>query len=174
MTLPASIPQFRHPPDTERFIAKSGSSQIIKSDDRSFKRNADQVAFLTSGEIGSHYFIKETAASKFKSTNLADSARTETARIEKESARKEEVTSGRQTMVAAKNAMHQTQQAKIDANFTLQSFSGTFDRRSKRDWQLATMGSPKKSHSEIIGYATDIHQSALQSKSWALKLRHGD
>lgn len=55
MTLPANVPQFRHPPDSERFLAGIRSTQIIKKDDRSIHRNAEQIVFQTTGEIGLHF-----------------------------------------------------------------------------------------------------------------------
>jgi hypothetical protein len=55
MTLPANVPQFRHPPDSERFLAGTKSTQTIKKDDRSIHRNAEQIVFQTSGEVGLHF-----------------------------------------------------------------------------------------------------------------------
>jgi len=55
MTHPANVPQFRHPPDSERFLAGTKSTQIIKKDDRSIHRNAEQIVYQTSGEVGLHF-----------------------------------------------------------------------------------------------------------------------
>ncbi|RYG64614.1 hypothetical protein EON64_13600, partial [archaeon] len=56
MTLPQSIPQFRLPPPSERFLQGTRSTQVIKKDERSLKRNAEQIVFQTSGEIGQYYY----------------------------------------------------------------------------------------------------------------------
>ncbi len=55
MTHPANVPQFRHPPDSERYLAGIKSTQMIKKDDRSIHRNAEQIVFQTSGEVGLHF-----------------------------------------------------------------------------------------------------------------------
>jgi hypothetical protein len=55
MSLPANVPRYRHPLDTERFLHGRSSVQRIKVDEQSQKRNADQILRQTSGEIGLHY-----------------------------------------------------------------------------------------------------------------------
>lgn len=52
MTLPAAVPKFRHVPDSERYKRVTSSTVLIKRDEGALKRNAEQIVFQTSGEIG--------------------------------------------------------------------------------------------------------------------------
>ena len=55
MTLPASVPLYRHPPDTPHFVQGCHSTQLVRADDKAVRRNADAVMRQTSGEVGFHY-----------------------------------------------------------------------------------------------------------------------
>jgi hypothetical protein len=55
MSLPASVPNHRHPPDTAHFLEGCRSTQIVKVDDRACRRNAEAIMRQTSGEVGFHY-----------------------------------------------------------------------------------------------------------------------
>jgi hypothetical protein len=52
LTVPSSVPEFRHPPPTERFIATTHSTTQIGRDDRAQRRNVDAIQKQTSGEVG--------------------------------------------------------------------------------------------------------------------------
>jgi hypothetical protein len=64
MTLPLSIPQHRHVPPSERFVRGTRSTQLIKKDEHSQKRNAEQIVFQASGEIGKYYYGIESKATR--------------------------------------------------------------------------------------------------------------
>lgn len=55
MSLPASVPLHRHPPESPHFLEGCRSTQLVKADDRALTRNAHAVMHQTSGEIGFHY-----------------------------------------------------------------------------------------------------------------------
>lgn len=79
------MPLYRHPPDTDRFIRGMQSTQVIKTGDRALRRNAEQIALQTSGEIGLHYCGIEPEAIRMnrkplpvsRSNNLHASTKTE-------------------------------------------------------------------------------------------------
>jgi hypothetical protein len=75
MTLPANVPQFRKPPDTERFLAGMSCTQVIKKDGHSMHRNAEQVVYQTSGEIGFHTLGFPTEQSRLNSQPLRQHAK---------------------------------------------------------------------------------------------------
>ena len=68
-TLPVSIPDHRHVPLTERYINHTKSSPQILFGDKADKRNADQIIYTTSGEIGKFYIDSEPKAVKLLKKN---------------------------------------------------------------------------------------------------------
>lgn len=66
MTVPASIPKYRNPTPSERFLCGTRSTQLIKSDDGSLRRNAEAIVHQTSGEVGQHYFGIQSPALRMK------------------------------------------------------------------------------------------------------------
>lgn len=55
MTLPANVPFYRHLPDTDRFLAGTRSTQLVRTDDAAQRKNAVAILHKTSGEVGLHY-----------------------------------------------------------------------------------------------------------------------
>lgn len=49
-----SVPKYRHPPDSARFIAGTKSKPQILKDEVGERRNNESIKFLTSGEVGLH------------------------------------------------------------------------------------------------------------------------
>lgn len=68
-TLPVSIPDHRFVPLTERYINHTKSSPQILFGDKADKRNADQIIYTTSGEIGKFYIDSEPKAVKLLKKN---------------------------------------------------------------------------------------------------------
>jgi hypothetical protein len=64
MTVPASVPAYRHLPDTARFKADTTCKVLTHFDDRAQKRNADQISKQTSGEYGQYLIQDHTRSEK--------------------------------------------------------------------------------------------------------------
>lgn len=76
LTLPCSVPIIRHPPPTERFLRVTSPTKLIGDDHRAEKRNADQIVYQTSGEIGRFYIDPESQGAKLGKKPLQPIRRT--------------------------------------------------------------------------------------------------
>lgn len=57
-TLPMSIPQFRHPPDTPSYTEGMKSKPLRRTGSGADRKNADQMMFQTSGDYGKYLIVK--------------------------------------------------------------------------------------------------------------------
>jgi hypothetical protein len=184
MTLPANVPSYRHVPDSERYLRKTSSTRVIKTDEESVKRNAQQVMYQTSGEIGFHYLgfdpepirlnkkplrstsvVKSVPKEKFASSandHSSDGERYLTERYTERSA----LSTGRS--MGNDFTPSFTNQRERFAH-TLLNLDPSFDRQRRRDLFVASM--PPKPMQELVGVATSNNHSAMQSLPWVLKLR---
>lgn len=64
MTLPPSVPAYRHLPDTARFKADTTCKVLTHNDDRAQRRNADQITKQTSGEYGQYLVNTHTKSER--------------------------------------------------------------------------------------------------------------
>jgi len=67
-TLPASIPQFRHSPPTERFLQTTTCTKLVRNDEAGIRRNADQIVRQTSGEYGKYLIEPDSSAIRLNMT----------------------------------------------------------------------------------------------------------
>ena len=184
MTLPANVPKYRHPPETERFLQGMRSTQRVKLDEKGMRRNAESIALLTSGEIGQHYLGRDPPAVRVNMkpldqtvvkpvSKISESPSTHSARScnsgwtsnrsgfseESHSHRSEPITSFRDNFSEPSHKyMH-----------TLSRLDSAFGKTAKKD--LITASLPARPAQELVWCATTIQQNALQSKNWSLKLR---
>lgn len=190
MSVPASIPQFRHPPDPEHFVVGTKSTQLIRGDDRSKIRNAQQLMYQTSGEIGHHYFGLPTPAMKLKMQPLQGSNRSpvpsnSTAMNASDTSmniqspttsRSARLTSSRRddNVYTQSNPFIQSfvdTRSPIDSarlKSTLNSLDKSFDRRARSDLIAAVQ--PSSPQGGNWSAATN-YKEFQNSKQWILKLR---
>lgn len=200
MTLPANVPAFRHVPDSDRYLRGTSSTKVIKNDDHSFVRNAQQVMYQTSGEVGYHYlgFDPEPirmnkkplqdpyvhtsipkdhsrlflpAANSQNPNHSEDYGRSLTNRSIGNSAR-EPFASGR----SINSDFSTTFQATQTFSNPREKFAHTLNNldasfdRQKRR-DLFVASLPPKPMQELVGVATSNNHSAMQSMPWVLRLR---
>lgn len=192
MTLPANVPKYRRPPDTERFMQGCTSTIRVKTDDRAMKRYADQVVHQTSGEIGQHYlgFTPENVRTHMKPLNsttslggskvkdysyandipsnsyVAHTDRSSEGWMSTRSNVTDAPSTQRSNLNSARDGFYDTGNKYLN---TLNSLDKTFGRRAKKDLYTASL--PTRSAQELVFCATSNQHSALQSKAWQLKLR---
>lgn len=189
MTLPANVPKYRRPPDTERFITGAKPTQIIKRDEHSLKRNAEQIVFQTSGEIGVHYYGFETEAYKLNKQPLRNTSKASlfktnfqpennpsntinSYRDPLESSRSPQLSKRSDysdPFVSARDSYRENSTNENKYIYTLKHLDKSFDRKTRRDLVIASL--PSKPNQELIWCASSINKSAQQSKNWTEKLR---
>lgn len=181
-SLPASVPQFRHPPDSERYLNGIKSKVQIKSDEASLKRNAEQVVFQTSGEIGK-FLIDYDEGTKL---NMQPLRRYKPQVVHKTCQDSSIIRQTAREVGTSRNNTARTEQSNNSISFcssgnyggttsqetyleTLNKLDKAFDKWNRRDLFAASL--PAKQEHEQRWTATSNHQSSLQSKHWAEKLR---
>jgi hypothetical protein len=191
MTLPANVPKYRMPPDTDRFLAGARSTVRVKHDDRAMKRQAEQMVRLTSGEIGSHYLNKRAdyvrlnskpleffegskgcSGIKTKSDNPASRGNGDmikSARSDGWNSTRSDFTDRSFNPSASSAYLEGLSQSQNKYMYTLQNLDSGFGRNARRD--LITASLPQRPTQELVWAATTIQHSALQSKQWSSKLR---
>lgn len=188
-TLPRSVPLQRHPPPSDRFSRVTSSTQLIGTDARAERRNADQIRNQTSGEIGRFYIDSESEAVKLGKTLLkpppprADNMHemqsgfhsalptnrslpssrydVESARTGRSTSRSDYGNGGRDYLGPPSSTNKYTH--------TLQTLDRTFSNSDRRDLFAASM--PGRSAQELVWCAANNNRGALQSKGWAQRLR---
>lgn len=204
MTLPSNVPLYRKPPDTERFLAGTRPTQMIKKDDKAIQRNAQQLVFQTSGEIGAfHYGLEKSDVEKWnkkplsqqtilantyvkpvssdQSVSTARSGRQESGRIE----------TGRSGWTESMPNTERSGQMSF-RDHTGHNYGSTDGMNTSRSKYIQTLHNldpsfgrkargdliiatqPPKPKQELVWLATANDRYALQSKPWALKLRRSD
>lgn len=189
MTLPGNVPKYRHPPESERFLKGTKSVERVKLDDKAMKRNAESIAHLTSGEIGQHYLGREPAAVR---TNLKPLENIPNQKIQSSRELPSSTYKTSEQSNASQSGWNSNRSEFSDSQlshrshslasfreglseshnkylYTLNSLDSSFGKSSKRD--LITASLPPRPAQELVWCATTIQHNALQSKSWALKLR---
>lgn len=187
--MPRSVPLQRHPPPSDRFARVTSSTQLIGTDARAEKRNADQIRNQTSGEIGRFYIDSESEAVKLGKTllkpppprpdnlyemhsGLQSALPTNrsllSSRKGTDSARSDRSTSRSDYGNSSRDNFH-TSAASNKYMTTLQTLDRTFSNSDRRDLFAASM--PGRSAQELVWCAANNNRGALQSKGWAQRLR---
>lgn len=194
VNVPASIPKYRHPPDSERFLAGTRSVVRAQRDDRSLRRNAEQIVYQTSGEVGSYYYgvepefvhlnrqpleatrrghdlfsasktaVPPAEATGSKCSPWASSRSNQSARFSDYSTDKRSAYS---TPRSQRQGYDQLTQEKL--NWTLTNLNPSFERHARYD--LLAASQPRKPVQESVWSATGNYQEYLNGKPWMLKLR---
>ena len=190
LTLPCSVPIIRHPPPTERYLRVTSSTQLIGSDGRAERRNADQIKMQTSGEVGRFYIDAESQGvklgktllqrpannyatesnkftadqSEFKSRPATDRT-TSTGRYEDEG-----YFSGRNSQSSARGPLDSSGGNNVNASSAFgTATSATYLNASRRD--LFAASAPSRSQQELVWCVANNSRGARQSQPWAERLR---
>lgn len=188
-TLPRSVPLQRHPPPSDRFARVTSSTQLIGTDARAERRNADQIRNQTSGEIGRFYIDSESEAVKLGKTllkppppqpdnlyeiqsgiqsALPTNRSLPSSRYGADSARTGRSTSRSDYGNSSRDNFYTTTSSNKYMT-TLQTLDRTFSNSDRRDLFAASM--PGRSAQELVWCAANNNRGALQSKGWAQRLR---
>lgn len=199
MTLPANVPAFRHVPDSDRFLRGTSPIKVIKTDDHSVARNAQQIMHQTSGEVGYHYLGFDPEPIRMNKKPLRDpyvhtSTLKDHSQIFRPANNQDNNQSdnygpclkNRSMINSARDQL--TTERSVNSNFsstfqayqtfpnprekfahTLNSLDASFDRQKRRDLYVASL--PPKPMQELVGVATSNNHSAMQSMPWQLRLR---
>ena len=194
-TLPANIPQFRHAPLTERFLKATTSTKLIQDDDRSLRRNADQIVKLTSGDYGKYLIDTESSVVRLNmkasrpmehfsldpSPNLyrtVDPKATmplnefdKSFRIDKDPILLEKKNQETARSTARQTTGRTEESARGENKYisTLNNLDGAFNKFSRRDLLAASL--PLRAEQELRWCAISNHRCAQQSESWGRSLR---
>lgn len=183
------MPLERHPPQSDRFTRVTSSTQLIGTDARAERRNADQIRLQTSGEIGSFYIDAETEGIKLGKTRLKPPVRQkESTNMETQYEYKCAPITARSTASSFESAPSARSTARSEyggqatnrsfgspsasgSNFatTWQTLDRSFSNANRRDLFAASM--PGRPAQELVWCAASNNRGAQQSKSWAGKLR---
>jgi hypothetical protein len=194
-TWPANVPQFRHPPDSERFLrgtrpTPGATSCWPSSNHRAQVRNADQMVHQTSGDYGKFLYDTDSRAVKLnKGTMNPRPSELAATRAAAESAAA--LGSSRGMARSSNSATQRTARSDLSARSSgggggaisshrappveytavsaLRELDSAFSRKNRRDLIAATL--PLRSDHELILSATSGNLQQLQSKPWAEKLR---
>lgn len=196
-TLPASVPQFRHVPDTPNFLSGTTNSKLIGSDERSLLRNAHNIVNLTSGEYGRFLLESETKSVRLNQSthrqinysgtwtgkNPNPASQVEQRETNIYQSFKSDVDDDITTKDGIKLKANNTYKMNTTGSFgnpsgdpkktvyidTLNSLDQFFNKQNKRDLYAASL--PNRSQREQRYTAMDNHKSSEDSKGWALSLR---
>eukprot|EP01040_Poterioochromonas_malhamensis_P000058 gene58-62_t len=189
MTLPANVPKQRRPPDTDRFLKGIRSTQRVKMDEGAMKKHAEQIAMLTSGEIGLHYLGRESSAVRLNMKPIdppPEKKKEAPANLPSSQSVLDQTSNASQTgwmsnrsnfsdggyshrshsLASFREGLSESQNK---YTYTLNNLDSTFGRNAKKD--LITASLPPRPAQELVWCATTIQHNALQSKGWSLKLR---
>eukprot|EP01039_Chlorochromonas_danica_P007947 gene7947-8767_t len=198
VNVPASIPKYRHPPDSERFLAGTRSVVRAQRDDRSLRRNAEQLFYQTSGEVGSYYYgvepefmhlnRKPLEATTRRGHDLfsanktagppAESAATTISKDSpwassrsNQSARFSDYSMEKRSAYSTPRSQRQGNEhvTQEKLNWTLTNLNPSFERHARYDLMAASQ--PRKPVQESVWSATGNYQEYLNGKPWMLKLR---
>ena len=175
---------------SDRFTRVTSSTQLIGIGDRADRRNADQIRFQTSGEVGKFYIDAEPEAVKLGKTLLTKPAARETINPTYETA--SEFKSAPVTTRSSASKEYDIQSARTGRSTarsdigssrggaspavgraqymsTLQQLDRSFSNGDRRDLFAASM--PGRPSQELVWCAANNNRGAQQSKGWAQRLR---
>lgn len=193
-TVPSSVPMIRHEPLSDRYLRVTSCTKIISNDFQSQKRNADQIKFQTSGEIGkfyvdseseglkvcrkTHIFPTRNVTSDVHAINSNPSNTTAELKSHRDNATTDNITTHRLDMPTNRSC-YNSENTSCYSNTSLSSSSTylstlkeldkSFGKVERRDLAAACL--PPRSVQELRWGAASNNRGAQQSKLWAEKLR---
>lgn len=198
-TAPASIPQYRHVPLTDRFVNGMKSTVQIHTDERSLHRNADQIVRQTSGDYGKYHIDTESSVVRLNMTasrpivtpfslepksRLINKAAVDPSQSMPLDTFDKSFRSTKDPIIMEKKPLETGRSTSRDLTAressrsgvdglpylaTLQRLDESFGRQSQKDLLAATK--PPRSDQELRWSAISNHRCAQQSEGWAGGLR---
>ncbi|KAJ1436822.1 hypothetical protein B484DRAFT_393043 [Ochromonadaceae sp. CCMP2298] len=187
-TVPSSVPEYRHPPPTERFLRVTSSTVKVGLDDRSMRRNVDAIQRQTSGEVGRYLLDPAHEGERLalrmrqphanlgkKYVDSPQRSRAGTISPLASPPRTERMDTGRSTGSAREDPRAgmptvRSPEGPLTFRSTFKALDKSFSNVNRRDI-FAAGNAPARPPQELVWCAANNNRGAETSKAWAAQLR---